>query len=205
MAPRLEIEEPKQVIVEGNDDVRVFRSLVSHLSIPNIEIRPYGGSDNMRLFLRTLSALPEFRLVRSLAIVADANSDRDRRERRIRSALSDMDLPIPAVPLEIESDGRLKVAYLVVPHNKDRGMIEDVCLDSVRTDSAMECIDRYFECIGEADTPGPRQVWSSKARLHAFLASRDRPDLRIGEAAERGIWQFDNEAFDSLKDLLRML
>ena len=69
----------------------------------------------------------------------------------------------------------------------------------------MECIDRYFECIEESDTTGPRQVWQSKARLHAFLASRDRPDLRIGEAADRGIWQLDSEAFTPLKDLLQLL
>ncbi len=205
MPPRLEIREPKQLIVEGNDDVRVFKSLGSHLNISDIEIRPYGGVDNMRTFLRTLSAMPEFRLVRSLAIVADANSDKDRRDRRIRSALSDMGLPTPSAPLEVESDGRLNVTYLVVPHNRDTGMIEDVCLDSVSDDPAMDCIDRYFECISEANTPGPRQVWSSKAKLRAFLASRDRPDLRIGEAAERGVWQFEAAAFDPLKDLLRTL
>lgn len=112
---------------------------------------------------------------------------------------------MPSAPLEIESDGRLSVTYLIVPHNRDIGMIEDVCLDSVRNDPAMECIDRYFDCIGEADTPGPRQVWMSKAQTHAFLASRDRPDLRIGEAADRGIWRFDHKAFDPLKDLLRLL
>ena len=84
-------------------------------------------------------------------------------------------------------------------------MIEDVCLDSVSDDPAMECIDRYLECIEESDTPGPRQAWRPKARAHAFLASRDRPDLRIGEAADRGIWRFERLAFDPLKDLLMTL
>ena len=205
MPPSMEIVEPKQLIVEGNDDVRIFRSLMSHLNIPSIEIRPYGGVDNMRTFLRTLSALPAFRLVRSLAIVADANSDRDRREKRIRSALLGMNLPSPPSALEIASNDHLNVAYLVVPHDTKGGGIEDVCLDSVRDDPVMGCIDRYFECISEADTLGPRQVWRSKARLHAFLASRERPDLRIGEAADRSIWQFEHKAFDPLKDLLKTL
>ena len=205
MPPSMEIVESKQLIVEGNDDVRIFRALGSRMNISNIEIRPYGGVDNMRTFVRTLSALPEFRLVQSLAIVADADCDRERRERRIRSALSDMNLPTPSGPLEIASDEHLKVAYLVVPHDRDRGMIEDVCLDSVRNDPAMDCIDRYFDCISEVDIPGPQQVWSSKARLHAFLASRDRPDLRIGEAADRGIWRFEHAAFNPLKDLLRLI
>ena len=97
------------------------------------------------------------------------------------------------------------MAYLVVPHDRESGVIEDVCLDSVSEDPAMVCIDRYFECIEESDTPGPRQVWMSKARTHAFLASRERPNLRIGEAADRGIWQFEHAAFNPLKDLLRLL
>ena len=205
MPPPLEIQETKQVLVEGSDDIRIFRSLASHLNIPNIQIRHYGGSDNLRTFFRTLSTSPEFTTIRSLAVVADANSDGSRRDRRIRSALSDMDLPTPSSPLEIASDGRLGVAYLVVPHNRDNGMMEDVCLDSVKADPAMECIDRYFECIKQSDTPGPRGTWTAKARLHAFLASRDRPDLRIGEAAEAGIWQFEDEAFGPLQGLLRMI
>ena len=205
MPPPLEIQENKQVLVEGNDEVRIFGFLVSHLNIPNIQIRHYGGSDKLRTFLRTLRTSPEFTTVRSLAVVADANSDGSRRDRRIRSALSDMALPTPSGPLEIASNGRIKVAYLVVPHNRDNGMIEDVCLDSVKADPAMECIDRYFECIEQSETPGPREVWTAKARLHAFLSSRDRPGLRIGEAAEAGIWQFEDEAFDPLKALLRML
>ena len=203
MPPSMEIVEPKQLIVEGNDDVRILRSLGSHLNISNLEIRPYGGVDNMRTFLRTLSALPAFRLVQSLAIVADANSDRSMRETRIRSALSDMNLPTPPSALEVASNDHLRVAYLVVPHDTEGSMIEDVCLDSVSDDPAIECMDRYFQCVEKVDTPGPRQVWISKARAHAFLASRDRPDLRIGEAADRGIWQFEHEAFNPLKDLSR--
>ena len=155
--------------------------------------------------MRTVVGLDDFDSVNSLAIVADANSSRNARVQSIQDALSHAGLPTPAAPLEFVSDGGIRVAYLVVPHNRDTGMIEDICLDSVSDDPAMECIDRYFECIEESDTPGPRQAWMPKARAHAFLASRDRPDLRIGEAANRGMWQFEREAFEPMKDLLRML
>ena len=84
-------------------------------------------------------------------------------------------------------------------------MLEDVCLESVKSDPAMECVDRYFECISQADIQGPRKVWMSKARVHAFLASRERPNLRLGEAAESGLWAFDTDAFGPLKELLNIL
>ena len=205
MPDHLKIEQPKQVIVEGNDDVRVFGALAKHLNIRDVQIHGYGGIDNLRRFLDTFRNLPEFGRVQSLAVVADANSDRDKRERRICNALSAMALPTPSHPLEIASNGELQVAYLVIPHNATGTMIEDVCLNSVSTDPAMECVDRYFECLSQTEIEGPKKVWMSKARLHAFLASRDRPGLRLGEAAESGIWPLETDAFRPLLELIRML
>ena len=199
------ITQSKQVIVEGNDEIRVFESLSRHLNTRDLELRHYGGNKNLRRFLKAFSGSSDFGLVRSLAIVADANSDRNGREQQIRSALSNAGLPAPARSLEPVSNGDLKVAYLIVPHNIAGTMLEDVCLESVKTDPAMECVDRYFECISQADIQGPREVWMSKARVHAFLASRDRPNLRLGEAAESGLWAFDTDAFGPLKDLLNIL
>ena len=205
MPDHLKIEHPKQVIVEGNDDVRVFGALSKHLNIRDVQVHGYGEIDNLRRFLDAFRDLPEFGLVRSLAVVADANSDGDRRERRICNALSDMALPAPSRPLELASNGELQVAYLIIPHNATGTMIEDVCLNSVSEDPAMACVDRYFECLGQTGLEGPKEVWMSKARLHAFLASRERPGLRLGEAAESGIWSFDADAFRPLLELVRML
>ena len=205
MAAALQIEQPKQVLVEGNDDVRLFRALARHLGISDIQINQYRGRDNLRTFLRTFTALPGFASVNSLAVVADANSNRNGAEDRIRDALSNAGLPSPRRPLETLAQGNLRVCYLVVPHDAASGMIEDVCLDSVQADPAIDCVERYFECIEQTNVGGPREVWRAKARLHAFLASRERPDLRLGEAADTGIWDFGADAFSPLKDLLKLL
>ena len=199
------IEQPKQLFVEGNDDARVFTSLSRYLEIQDVQIWQCGGYENIQGVLRTVIGMDDFDSVRSLAVVADADSNRNARIQSIQNTLTRARLPTPSSPLEFVSDRGIKVAYLVVPHERENGMIEDVCLDSVSDDPVMECIDRYFECIEDSSTTGPRQTWMSKARSHAFLASRERPDLRIGEAADRGIWQFEHEAFDLLKDLLKML
>lgn len=68
------ITQPRQVIVEGNDEIRVFESLSRHLSTRDLELQHYGGNKNLRRFLKTFSSSSDFGLVRSLAIVADANS-----------------------------------------------------------------------------------------------------------------------------------
>ena len=69
----------------------------------------------------------------------------------------------------------------------------------------MECVDRYFECIGAKDVEGPRLVWMPKARVHAFLASRARPHLRMGGDADSGIWPFEDDTFAPMRELLRLL
>ena len=168
-------------------------------------LSPAAGYDSLRQFLRTFSVDPGFRQVRSLAVVVDADENPPGRRQGVADALASAGLPRPNQPLESVSDSELTVAYLIVPHDPPGTMMEDVCLNSVSGDPAMDCVDQYFDCVSRADTSGPRQVWMSKARSHAFLASRDRPDLRLGEAAERGVWRFDSEAFRPLIDLLKML
>ena len=205
MPPDFNIERPKQVIVEGVDDVRVMGALCDHLGIGDVQFVPCGGYDSLRQFLRTFSVDPDFRQVRSLAVVVDADENHPGRRQGVADAIASVGLPRPVQPLEPVSASGLTVAYLVVPHDTEGTMMEDVCLSSVADDPAMGCVDEYLACVSRADIQGPRLVWMSKARAHAFLASQDRPDLRLGEAAERGIWRFDSEAFRPLIDLLRML
>jgi hypothetical protein len=44
-----------------------------------------------------------------------------------------------------------------------------------------------------------------KAKLHAFLASRPKPDLLLGQAAHTGYLPWDSSAFDLLKQFLQAL
>ena len=73
----LNIERLKQIIVEGEDDVRVLNALRQHLGISDIQIVSCGGYNNLTNFLRTLRALPEFARLQSLAVVVDADRDAD--------------------------------------------------------------------------------------------------------------------------------
>ena len=199
------IEQPRQLIVEGNDEVRVFNALCRHLGISGLQVQQCGGYGNLRRFLRTLTADPDFDEVESLAVVADADTNRMGRQLSIQAALSDAGLPAPSAPLQFASQDGIKVTYLVVPHGLEGKMLEDVCLASVNSDAAMDCVKEYFECLNREGASTPRQVWISKAKVHAFLASRDDPALRIGEAADGGVWQFDDDAFRPMRELLAML
>ena len=205
MRPFRAIEQPKQVIVEGNDEDRIFRALCNHMQLTDVQIQPIDGINNLRRFLDGFTGDTRFESVRSLAVFADADTNRDARSDLVRGALSDAGLPVPARPLQLASDGPLSVAYMIVPPEGSGTMIEDLCLDSVAGDPAMQCVETYLECLDEIGDAPPASSWTAKARAHAFLASRERPGLRLGEAADSGVWPLDQGAFDQLRSLLTML
>lgn len=60
-----------------------------------------------------------------------------------------------------------------------------------------ESIQKYLK-IQPADAP-------SVAQAHTFLASRYKPNLDLGIAAQRGYWKLDHPTFDQVKQFLKQL
>jgi hypothetical protein len=91
----------------------------------------------------------------------------------------------------------------LLPDNASPGMLEDLCLEAVASDPAAPCLDEYFTCVFQRGNRRPVEV--AKARVHAWLASQLKPDLRLGEAAEAGYWPWNSPVFDQLRAFLRAL
>lgn len=195
----------KLLLVEGIDEVRLFGALAASIGVDDVLIRDYGGRDRLRPFLKTVAETEEYEGLSSLGIVMDADDSAASAGERVRSALSAAALPVPAAPLQSAGNENPKTCYLILPPDGETGALEDVCLASVAEDPAMNCVEDYFDCVERTPSGGPRANRMSKARVHAFLSSRERPDLRLGEAAESGVWRFGAPAFDSLKAVLRMM
>jgi hypothetical protein len=83
-----------------------------------------------------------------------------------------------------------------------QGMIEDLCLKSVASEPGFHCVDEYFRCIAKHSS---RKEFKSKAKVRVWMASHEDYDYRVGLAAEKSYWPWDNPAFDSLKNFLRAL
>ena len=196
------ITKSKLLLAEGSDDFRFFKALIDYLERQDIEIRTYGGKDNLRPFLKALPAIPGFANVKSLGITRDADSDADRTFQSIHDSLLDADLPAPNASF-VSVPGPPQVAVMIMPPGADRGMLEDLCLSAVQDDPAMPCVDQYFECVEKEMGRLPRNM--AKARIHAFLASRERPDRRLGEAALGGELPWDSPSFAPVKQFLNRL
>lgn len=116
-------------------------------------------------------------------------------------ALRDASLPEPQQPGTLFGSNP-QVAVFILPSPDRPGMLDTLCLDSVSGDSAMPCVEDYINCLERVGRPPTNPT---KARVYAFLASRSKPNLRLGEAAAAGIWALDSPAFAQLKDFVHAL
>jgi hypothetical protein len=194
-----EISYPKQLLVEGRDTEVFFLALIRTLSLGDIQLQNFGGKDELADFLSALVASPGFKTkVNSLGVVRDADNDALSAFRSVCSGLRKSKLTVPKEPAVI-FDGNPRVGVFILPNAESRGMLETICLDSVSNDPAMVCISEYFRCLEDVGLV-PSNI--DKAKVQAFLASRQKPGLRLGQAASKGYWQFSNQIFDNLKRFL---
>lgn len=195
----LEIKKPKLLVVEGREEQMFFEALNQHLGLKKIQIMPIGGKEKLRGNLKALVRSPGFPQVVSLAVVRDADEDPDGAFQSVRDALQAAGLPTPEKAFEPVNENP-RVAVLILPKADRSGMLEDLCLEAVVQDPAMECVERYFQCLQEKDLTLPHNI--SKAKVQVFLASRPKAGLRLGEAAQAGYWPWDAEAFHQVKNFL---
>ena len=203
--PLRSINKTKLVAAEGKEEVYFLTALKDNLEITNVEIRDIGGTYGLPTKLNTLIKTPGFSNVVSFGVMIDANSNASNAFKSVCEALRSSCLAVPAEPLKLtkKDKGQPQVMVLIVPHGADQGMLEDICLQSVANDPAMTCVEEYFECLMKNLDKSPRNP--SKARVHAFLSSRELPEKRLGEAAKAGYWPWDSQAFDHVKQFLSML
>jgi hypothetical protein len=195
------ITEGKLLLGEGNDEVRFFKALLKRLTITNIQVLDYGGKTRLRPFLAALPLVPGFAGLTSLGITRDADIDASGAFSSVCAALQNAGLAVPTAHNQPEGTAPC-VRVWIMPDGGSPGMLEDLCLAGVRGDPATPCVGAYFDCLRlNAQVPGNL----AKARAHVWLASRPEPDARLGEAAEKGYWPWDDPAFGPVIDFLRSL
>ena len=198
----IEIKQPHVLVVEGEDDVRFFEELAKHLGLRDIQILSAGGKTKLPLFLRVLPLTPDFSLVDYLSVIRDADTNPDGAFESVCGALDKAGLPVPK-QLLVQTDTKPSVAVMILPGDNRQGMLEDLCLEAIAQDPAMLCVTQYFECLEKQKIARPDDM--AKAKVHVFLASRKKPDKRLGEAAQANYWPMDSNTFDQVKAFLQRI
>jgi hypothetical protein len=194
------IEHPCVLVVEGKDEERFFKALLGHLQIRDVQVLGIGGKTNLKANLKALALTPNFKQVVRVAVVRDADSDRDAAFQSVCDALTAAGFAAPP-SIGVRHGGSPIVAVLILPET-GTGALEDVCLAAVLTDPVVPCLAAYFDCIRPI-VGSPRHV--GKAKIQAFLASRREEGKRLGEAAEAGYWPWDENAFRFIRDFLQLI
>ena len=205
----LRIEQPRLLLVEGNDDVQFFRRIIQFRQSEGIQAIGFGGKDRLGEFLANV-LVPLIRvtdIVRIIGVVRDADYDYDRAFQSVGDSLQRAGLPVPGAPVTYTDgtlDGRdLQVSVYIMPDNESSGDLETLILRSVQGSPALDCVDKYIECLKEQ---GMTVQHERKAKLHAFLASDPGdPTLQPGQAIDAGLIPWDSPAFADVHKFLDML
>lgn len=189
----------KILLVEGHDAFQFFKALLRHLNLlSDIEIRNFGGVGDLD-YLGTLKITDGFDDVISLAIIRDAESNAVSAFDSVSSKLKQTGFDVPLKPMT-STVGSPKISVFILPDCIGNGSLETICLQTVKNDPAMPCVDQFFTCIQNNGLSVPKNI--QKANLHAFLSSRPRPHLLLGQAAHKGYWPWNHAALDLLKKFL---
>ena len=187
------IEKPKLIIGEGKEDFLFFDSLIKYLEIDDIQVDFYGGKTNLNNYFKTLHLQPGFSNLCSLGITRDADQSFDTASQSIDNTIRQN---------KLNEKGNLTIKKFIFPDNSSSGMLEDLCLRGI-DDSDICCITDFFQCINKNTNREPTEF--SKAKIHAWLSSQVKPDKPLGEAAQAGYIDWNNEIFNELITFIKNL
>ena len=195
-----ELHHSKILVVEGHGPKKFFEHYLNRLVITDIQVENFGGNTELRPFVKAAVLLPGFKeRVVSVGVIRDAETDAQAAFRSVCGALEAARLPVPPAPV-IPTGDQPRVQAFILPGDGQAGMIETLCLQSVEADPAMSCVEEFLRCVENSGHPMPSNL--TKARTHAFLATRALPDLPMWTAAMRGYWNWSHPVFAPLEAFL---
>ena len=198
-----QIKEPKQLLVEGKDPLNFFNEFIRHLDCQGMQIQNFGGVTDLQAFLKQFVKAPDFgSVVESIGIVRDAEGDANAAWQSVQAALRQAGVSVPA-NVGQRSTETPHVSVLILPGGNQPGMLETILNQTFADDPVNTCINDFFECVERL--PGKQIHIPDKARARAYMWTREKPHVSVGVAAQAGYWDFDHEAFASLRSFLTAL
>ena len=205
------------LLVEGQDEIRFFTALAEELGISDaLQIVCFQDKNgNLRQTLIRLALDPKRNELVSLGIVRDAEYNTNALDsvcgaiRTINGKYPTSKLPIPDEEITPAGDD-LKVSVMILPGAGFEGMLEDLILNAYQRDSAMACVDRYFECLEEQNINVIKER-VPKNRMRVFLASKmvspskSKKDHWMGDIYRRDWWSWEHTEFNPAKSFLQDL
>lgn len=193
----ISIEQPVQLIVEGRDDEGFLTALLRHIGLTSFQIHTFQQVSSLTKFLKALVLTPGFSTnAEAVGIIIDADDSFEKAFNRAATALSQNNL-VPPREVGVKV-GKPISGIFVLPDCSSAGCLENLILTALEESTSLECSRQFLQC-----TKQRRNVaYPEKTLLHSYLASREQPGLKIGEAAKAKYFPFDATAFAPLRQYL---
>lgn len=198
----IKISKNKLLLVEGSHEKDFFTKLLETMEIDDIQTEPVGGKYSFKPNINNLPKYPNFDIVKSIGIVRDADTDFKGTFESVRDALREGGFPVPDKPM-IPTGDNPSVAVFIMPDNGNKGALEELCIESIREDPVLECVEQYFDCLKLIQDK--EHLHLSKAQVQVYLAKEPDGDIHMGIASQRDIWQWNSPVFNEIKEFIKSL
>lgn len=216
------IGEGKQhlILCEGMDEKMFLIWYLNYLkkdinsNFETIQVEDFGGNDDLhsnkedksvKNQLELWSKDPNFRNIKSLVVVRDAERDENAAVNSIKSAFKNAGLPVPSSSHEFKNGDSLKTGFLLFPKCSSepvKGTLEDLCLSILKESEPP--IDEIEMFISDLNTRKNREFpHLFKTKLHTYFSiTDDFVSSKIGEAARDGAFDWNSSKLDPIKSFL---
>ncbi|NPA62849.1 MAG: hypothetical protein GXN95_04780 [Methanococci archaeon] len=217
----------KILIVEGEDEKRFFKEFLIFLGIYDVQILKYDGKNNLKNKLKVWIRDSNFKNVIAFGIIIDADNNPYTTFQSVCDILKNVGLNSPQ-EMYIFSEGIPKIGIYIMPGNFKEGMLEDLCLKTVKDNPLISCVDDLIECANKLYKEGKvkeffgkynyfksRRFYRNnflnsngkikniaKARALAYLSIMPEIVNSVGIGAEKGYWNFESEELNELRKFL---
>ena len=203
---RSRLEADLLLLVEGRDEVNLFEKFVQHClddDAQSVQVLEVGGKDQFRRHLALIKTDARARPnLRAIGVVRDADDSARSSFQSVCDGIRSVGYEPPGAHGEF-SNAELPIGVFIVPDGSRGGAIETLCRESVRAESAANCVDEYLACLTRHAALRSRN--EDKTFTHAYLAALEDPTARVGEGAQQGVWDFHSQAFEGLSRFIRAL
>ena len=201
------IEKPVAIAVEGLDYLYTLLSQIKDdPDLQDVQLWDFerSGSCDPSDWLKMFKTLEGFDdRVRAVGIIRDSEGSAANMADSIRFAFERHGLSVPKESMDV-IPGKPAVGFLLMPHGKDSGCLENAILEAASPDLPMQCVKEYLDCV-ENGKKSPNPNWRAKMKVHALIAAGKKPARTLGESVRAGLWDMKHPAMRVMIDFIRKL
>ena len=209
-----QIKSNRLLLVEGNDEkwfcIHLLETIGLNENSDNLDIQVIDiqGNQNFGFALNTITKFPNFDDVTTIGFVRDA--EKNPAESSYKSTCATIkkyisNYPIPEIG-KVKMENGFKCGIFIMPNNETPGMLENLCLESVKTNSLYDKAENYVEQAETLLTKTDKVKYNKpKAMVQTYLAGQSEIVNTLANAAKKKIWDFSSPAFSDFGTFLKNL